>query len=354
MSSELLVDLGKNGYIIRIEESLFENLSQRLWSLCATNRIFIITDHTVDKLYGDMVLYNLLKNGFVPRRYVLPAGEESKSLETARKIYDALIEFNMTRNDLIIALGGGVIGDLGGFVAATYMRGVPYVQVPTTLLAQVDSSVGGKVAVNLQQGKNMVGVFYQPLEVLIYPSVLSSLSDRVFWDGMAEVVKYACIKDENFLILLEGLSERGQIMARIDEIIYRCCDIKREMVERDEYDRGERMLLNFGHTLGHAVESLSRYAYSHGEGVAVGMHTIAELGESAGVTVGGTSQRIKNLLETYGLPYKLPELNAEEIKQAILRDKKKIDGALNLVLLNRPGKALIYRAGLNFFDKLSS
>lgn len=352
MARQLTVDLGSRTCAIHIEKGLLGRLSKIIWELCRTNRIFIVTDSIVDDLYGDMVLYGLLKNGFVPRRYVVPAGEESKSLAAAEKIYKAMIAFSMTRNDLVIALGGGVVGDLAGFVAATYQRGVPLLQIPTTLLAQVDSSVGGKVAVNLPQGKNMVGVFYQPKAVLIDPLVLYSLSGKNFSDGMAEVVKYGCIKDEAFLTLLEGLAGREQVMEQIEDIIYRCCDIKREIVERDEYDMGERMLLNFGHTLGHAVESLSGYECTHGEGVAAGMHVITELSEAAGITASKTSIRIKNLLGTYGLPYKLPCFDKGKIVEAVLKDKKKLGNELHLVLLEHPGKACVHKTDAGFFNEL--
>lgn len=352
MTLQLTVDADSMSYGIQIEKGLLGSLSEIMWRLCRTTRIFIITDSIVDDLYGDMVLYGLLKNGFTPRRYVVPAGEKSKSLTSAEKIYEAMIAFGMTRQDVLIALGGGVVGDLAGFVAATYQRGIPIVQIPTTLLAQVDSSVGGKVAVNLPQGKNMVGVFYQPKAVLIDPLVLNSLSDKNFSDGMAEVVKYGCIKDETFLTLLEGLAGRELVMERIEEIIYRCCDIKREIVEKDEYDTGERMLLNFGHTLGHAVESLSGYGYTHGEGVAAGMHAITELSEAAGITEPETSDRIRNLLGTYGLPYQLPSFGREEIMEAVLRDKKKLGDELHLVLLERLGKAHVHRTDVGFFNEL--
>lgn len=352
MSEELMVNLGENSYTIQIENGLLSGLPDRVREFRRSDKVFIITDSVVDGIYGDMLLYNFLKNGFVPRRYVVSPGEESKNLAEVEKIYGAMLSFGISRNDLVIALGGGVVGDLGGFAAATFLRGIPFIQVPTTLLAQVDSSIGGKVAVNLPQGKNMAGVFYQPKAVYIDPSVLDTLPDRLFSDGMAEVIKYGCIKDDGFLSLLEALSGRENIMERIEEIIFRCCDIKRELVEADERDRGERMLLNFGHTLGHAVESLSGYGYSHGEAVAVGMSVISELGEFSGITAKGSSVRIRNLLGVYGLPYKLPDFDKERIEETILRDKKNLGAELNLVLLERPGKALIHKTGVNFFSKL--
>lgn len=190
MSEELMVNLGENSYTIQIENGLLSGLPDRVREFRRSDKVFIITDSVVDGIYGDMLLYNFLKNGFVPRRYVVSPGEESKSLAEVEKIYGAMLSFGISRNDLVIALGGGVVGDLGGFAAATFLRGIPLIQVPTTLLAQVDSSIGGKVAVNLPQGKNMAGVFYQPKAVYIDPSVLDTLPDRLFSDGMAEVIKY--------------------------------------------------------------------------------------------------------------------------------------------------------------------
>jgi len=353
MAKKLQLELGKNSYEIHIEKGLLGDLASRLRKLCKTNKIFIITDSVVDDLYGDIVLYRLLKEGFTPRRCVVAPGERSKSLEQAEKIYSAMADFNMTRDSLLLTLGGGVIGDLGGFVAATYMRGVPLVQIPTTLLAQVDSSVGGKVAVNLQYGKNLVGLFYQPSAVFIDPLVLNTLSDKNFNNGMAEVIKYGCIKDEGVLSILEKLHGREQIMGRIEEIIFLCCCIKREFVERDERDNGERMLLNFGHTLGHAIESLSCYGYSHGESVAMGMQVITELGEDVGITEPGTSGRLKKLLSSFDLPCQCPAINGEDLCEAIRRDKKNRGGELNLVLLRRAGKACLHKTSVNFFDRLA-
>lgn len=352
MGKEMCVALDKRNCKIYTEKGLLglDFFFDTLRDHCPTKKIFLITDSNVSSLYGDALSRAFMKNGFHTHCCLVPAGEESKSLTVLAEIYGQMIGFGMTRADMVITLGGGVVGDLGGFAAATYQRGVPFIQIPTTLLAQVDSSVGGKVAVNLPQGKNMVGAFYQPTAVFIDPSVLTSLPDRYFRDGMAEVIKYGCIKDEGLLALLEELGCRECVMERIEDIICRCCDIKRELVERDELDRGERMLLNFGHTLGHAVESLSHYGYSHGEGVAIGMYSVTALGEEEGITRHGTAARIKKLLTSYKLPYKLPEMNLQELRQVIARDKKNLGGEVNLVLIERPGKAFIHKTGLAFLD----
>lgn len=352
MARELQVAAGKSGYTVHIRKGLLGSTARYLRQLGMRGRVFIITDSVVDDLYGDMLLYGLLKEGFTARRYVAAAGEGSKSLAQAEKIYGAMAAFNLTRDGVVLTLGGGVVGDLGGFSAATYMRGVPFIQIPTTLLAQVDSSVGGKVAVNMPQGKNLVGLFYQPAAVLIDPLLLNTLSDRNFRDGMAEVIKYGCIRDEEFLSLLERMDGRGQVMDAIEDIIFRCCDIKREFVERDERDGGDRMLLNFGHTLGHAIESVSGYGYTHGEGVAMGMRAIAGLGEGVGITQPGTSQRIAQLLSRFGLPSELPDLDGAELGSVIRSDKKNGSEGLRLVLLRRAGEAFLHRADLHFFDRL--
>ena len=244
---------------------------------------------------------------------------------------------------MILTLGGGVIGDLGGFVASTFLRGVPFIQVPTTLLAQVDSSVGGKVAVDLDKGKNLVGSFYHPKKVIIDPEVLNSLSDRVFNDGMAEVIKYGCIKDKEFFNNLLQYENKEEVMNNIEYIIHNCCKIKKEVVEKDEKDTGERMLLNFGHTIGHAIEQYYNYnKYTHGEAVAIGMYEITKISEASFETEKGTADIIKNILIKYNLPYKL-DIDINEIKETISLDKKNIDNKLNLIFISKIGESKIVK-----------
>lgn len=348
---ELKVDLKDRSYQIIIEKGLINRVSEEISRVYKGKKIFIITDDNVNKYYGGKISEELKKNGFEVNLLSLKPGEETKNFNTLPIVYDELLDFNLTRSDLIIALGGGVIGDLAGFVASTYLRGIDFVQIPTSLLAQVDSSVGGKVAVDLDRGKNLVGSFYHPKCVLIDPEVLNTLDNRFFIDGMAEVIKYGCIKDKQFFDYLEKMENKKQLINNMELVIHKCCDIKRQVVENDEKDKGERMLLNFGHTLGHAIEQYYNYTkYSHGEGVAIGMYVISKISEEKGLTKKGTSQRIKDILVKYNLPYEL-DVNIEETLEAINLDKKKLGNDLNVIILKEIGSSEIYKTTAEFFNK---
>ncbi|MDU2672688.1 MAG: 3-dehydroquinate synthase [Clostridium sp.] len=348
---ELVVDLGERSYPIIIEDGLLDRVDIEIKKVFNGNKIFILTDENVNKYYGDAIESKLKDVKYEVRKYVLPAGEGTKSFFTLPKVYNELLDFNLTRSDLIITLGGGVIGDLGGFVASTYLRGVSFVQIPTSLLAQVDSSVGGKVAVDLEKGKNLVGSFYHPKSVLVDPLVLRTLDKRFLVDGMAEVIKYGCIKDKELFKYLENIHDYNELINNIGTIIHRCCDIKREVVENDERDTGERMLLNFGHTIGHAIEQYYNYSkYTHGEAVAIGMYNISLVSEVHGITKVGTSEKIKRILEKYELPYKL-DINIEDILDTMNLDKKKLGKKLNLITLKEIGMSEIYKTTNEFFKK---
>ena len=252
------------------------------------------------------------------------------------------MDFGLTRTDAVVALGGGVVGDLAGFAAATILRGVDFVQIPTTLLAQVDSSVGGKVAIDLQHGKNLAGAFWQPRLVLMDPAVLGTLDDKTFADGMAEVIKYGCIRDAAFLSWLEQHPSRQEIMADIEHVLYTCCDIKRSVVVEDERDTGARMVLNFGHTLGHAYELAGHYqTWTHGQAVAAGMVKAAELGVAMGITPAGLPERIGVLLGCFGLPVSIPCTHAD-YAAAIGLDKKGAGDSISVILLEEVGKAVAH------------
>ena len=348
-SMELKVDLKDRSYPIIIEKGLINRVSEEIRKVYKGKKIFIITDDNVNKYYGGKISGELKKNDFEVKLLALKPGEETKNFNTLPIVYNELLDFNLTRSDLIIALGGGVIGDLAGFVASTYLRGVDFVQIPTSLLAQVDSSVGGKVAVDLDRGKNLVGSFYHPKCVLIDPEVLNTLDNRFFIDGMAEVIKYGCIKDKQFFDYLEKMENNQQLINNMEVVIHKCCDIKRQVVENDEKDKGERMLLNFGHTLGHAIEQYYNYTkYSHGEGVAIGMYVISKISGGEGLTKKGTSQRIKDILVKYNLPYEL-DVNIEETLEAINLDKKKLGNDLNVIILKEIGNSEIYKTTAEFF-----
>ena len=255
MSKILTVDLPGRAYDIEIERGLLDRVGERCKAvLPRAKALFVVTDSTVGPLYGQRVLDSLEKAGFCAVLHTVPAGEESKCVERLQELWEAMMAARLTRTDAVVALGGGVVGDLAGFSAATVLRGVDYIQIPTTLLAQVDSSVGGKVAIDLHAGKNLAGAFWQPKGVLIDPEVLTTLTDRTFSDGMAEVIKYGCIRDRAFFDKLAAWGGRAGVMEHIEEVIHTCCDIKRKVVLNDERDTGERMVLNFGHTIGHAFE----------------------------------------------------------------------------------------------------
>lgn len=350
MRRNLFVDLGENSYNIFIEKGLLNNLGNEIKNIYNGNKIFVITDENVNKYYGEKIIKSLEDVGFTTRIMVLPAGEATKSFNTLPKVYDELLKFKLTRKDLIITLGGGVIGDLGGFVASTFLRGVAFIQVPTSILAQVDSSVGGKVAVDLQKGKNLVGSFYQPKGVFIDPEVLETLPNKFYKDGMGEVIKYGCIKDKDLFDKLDSLSSREEVMKNIEEIIYKCCYIKKDVVERDERDLGERMLLNFGHTLGHAVEAYYDYkGYIHGEAVSIGMYNITLESENIGITKKGTAKKIKEILKRYGLPYEMNLEHNEKILETITLDKKNLGNRLKVILLKDIGDSIIHDTTPEFF-----
>ena len=329
----LNVNIPNNEYDIIIKKGIFSNIRDEIGMVFKGNKIFIVTDENVDKLYG---------RDF-SNKIVLKPGEESKSLENLEKIYNKMAQSNMTRNDLVLALGGGVVGDIAGFAASTYLRGVPFIQIPTSLLSQVDSSIGGKVAVNLSFGKNLVGSFYQPKLVLIDPDLLSTLPIRYLNDGLAEVIKYGCIRDINLFNLLSSYDDHDDLFKNIDDVIFTCCNIKREIVERDEKDLGERMILNFGHTIGHGIERYFNYEkYTHGEAVAIGMCLITKWSEEMGLTFKGTYERIKNLLLKFNLPIDCSMDDKKKLLDGIFLDKKSHSNSINLILLKEIGESFIY------------
>lgn len=335
---ELTVHTAKP-YLIRLERGLLAHTGENCLSLFpAGTRAMVISDSNVFSLYGETVMESLRQAGYEVFSCVFPAGEQSKLLSTVESFYRALAEEGFTRSDFIVALGGGVTGDMAGFAAATFLRGIDFVQIPTTLLAQVDSSVGGKTGVDLPFGKNLVGAFHQPRLVLIDPDTLSTLPSHFFSDGMGEVIKYGCIRCPS---LFERLLHEN-IQEHLEEVIYECVDCKRQIVEADALDKGERMLLNFGHTLGHALEKLHGFSgLSHGEAVGIGMVLISKAGERAGLTAPGTSEKIAVLLKKYHLPTQT-DWGIEQIAGATALDKKSTGNNLRLILLRDIGDAYIY------------
>ncbi len=321
-------------YFIHIEEGLLSSVGAYCAKVLHGAKILLLTDTTVGPLYGNRVRVSLEESGFRVAEYTVPAGESSKSTAVYLQLVSFLAEHAFTRSDALVALGGGVVGDLGGFCAATYLRGIGFVQIPTTLLACVDSSVGGKTAVNLPEGKNLLGAFYQPWAVLCDPQVLATLTPAEYADGMAEVIKYGMIWDAAFLSKLEqeALSDA--------EIIHRCVTIKRDVVEADEQDRGCRQLLNFGHTVGHAVEKCSGFSVSHGSAVAIGMAIVSRALVKKGALAAEECRRLLLLLEKQGLPTAC-DFTAEVLWQAALADKKRVDDRVGLITVPHLGEARV-------------
>lgn len=329
-------------YPIYIKNGFLEEVGVEVNKIYKGRKIALVTDSNVNEFYGQKVISSLKAEGFEVFKIVVKAGEKSKSFETLLEVYNKLLDFKINRGNIIIALGGGVVGDMTGFVASTFLRGIPFIQIPTTLLAQVDSSIGGKVAVNLPRGKNLVGSFYQPKAVFIDPLLIGTLNDKFFNDGMGEVIKYGAIKDSELFYTLMDYESKEVLSKDIDKIIYTCCSIKAAIVEADEKDTGDRMLLNFGHTIGHAIEHFFNYkTYSHGEAVAMGMCTITKLGEQLGMTKTGTSSAIKEILMKYNLPWTLPEIKSENIIETISNDKKNIGESMNFILIESIGNSYI-------------
>lgn len=341
----LRVNLPGREYDIHIEGGLLDRIPELIKETGLSKsdgRITVVTDSNVAPLYADKVIRGL--SGYETKLIVVDAGESAKSIDNLKRLYGEMLDFKMTRTDLIIALGGGVVGDLTGFAAATILRGIPYVQIPTTLLAQVDSSVGGKTAVNLPQGKNLVGAFYQPKMVIIDTDCLKTLPPETLADGMAEVIKYGAIADRNLFVELKNIKNNEnneELFAKIPEIVYTCCNIKRKIVEADERDTGKRMILNFGHTYGHTIEKHYNFStYTHGMAVAAGMIMACRRGESMGITPAGTADEVEAVVKKYGLPTSA-DISHDELVHAVAVDKKGDGDSINLILLKSIGDAVI-------------
>ena len=338
----LTVALPGRDYDILIQRGLLSRAGQ----LCKTTlpratKLAVVTDSNVAPLYADGLRASLEEAGFSVQVTVLPAGEQTKCVENLSLLWEKFTSFGLTRTDAVVALGGGVIGDLAGFAAATVLRGVDFVQIPTTLLAQVDSSVGGKVAIDLTTGKNLAGAFWQPKLVLMDPDVLNTLDDKTFADGMAEVIKYGCILDREFFVFLEQHPSRSEIMTEIEHVLYTCCNLKRQVVVADERDTGVRMLLNFGHTLGHAYELAGNYElWTHGQAVAAGMIKAIDVGHSLDATPNDIRCRVSALLERFNLPVSIA-CTHEQYADAIGLDKKGSGSNISLILLESIGHAVV-------------
>ncbi len=343
------VKLGERSYDILIEPGISTRVGEHLKDLAKGKKLLVVTDRTVGPLFGPPLAKSLQVAGFDGSLVELPPGEGAKSLDVAKFLYDRCLEIGLDRSSILVALGGGVLGDLTGFVAATYMRGISFVQVPTTLLAMVDASVGGKTAVDHPKAKNVIGAFHQPLAVLIDPLTLGKLPERDLKSGLAEVIKYGVLDDAEFFGYLEA--NIGRILQREPEVvgtvIQRCCEIKARIVSEDECEAegGPRALLNFGHTFAHAIETCCNYqGYLHGEAVAIGMVLAANLSAKRQLLSQEEAQRIRSLIERAGLPVSLKQGDPENdaLHAATFRDKKARDGRLRFVLAEAIGKTKVF------------
>jgi 3-dehydroquinate synthase len=348
------VRLGRNSYDIRIGAGLLTQVGPMLEEMGFTDKAVIITDPTVKKLYGRKLKQSLASSGFKVVLLEVPEGEEQKSLETAGRLYHELTDFYTERTTPILALGGGVIGDLAGFVAATYLRGVPLVQVPTTLLAQGDSSIGGKVAVNHGLLKNKIGAFYHPRLTISDIDTLKTLSPRELSDGLAEIIKHGAIMDREFFSYLEKNLDRIKSLDDrvLERVVSHSAKIKVGVVEKDELDLGLRNILNYGHTVGHAIESASELKVWHGEAVAIGMVVEARISNRLGILDKAEVLRIRNLIAWAGLPVTLPSLKLSRLIQAMRHDKKVSQGRMRFALLKSIGEVFITdKVSLSLIEK---
>ena len=327
--------LGK--YDIAIGERLIERAGMAIKRVCKGDKCCVVSDDNVAPLYAEKVLDSLKSVGIEPSLFVFKHGEESKNLDTVTQMLDFFAEQGLTRGDFAVALGGGVVGDLTGFAAAIYLRGIQFVQIPTTLLAQIDSSVGGKTGCDIKKGKNLVGAFHHPALVLVDTGALDTLPDEYMKDGMGELIKYGAIKSPEIFEILE----KETCFNRLNELIYRCICIKAEIVEKDFTEQSDRALLNFGHTIGHAIEKLENFCgLSHGCAVAIGICIITRAAERVELCHKGNAKRIEDVCRKYGLPTQY-DASAEELANAAMNDKKRLGSFIKLVLIRKIGDSYL-------------
>lgn len=341
-------------YSVYIGASVLDRLGELVANATSAERVTIITNPNVWELFGSVISGSLENSGLRTNLLTVPEGEHQKSLASAEHLYDRLVDKGVLRNEPILALGGGVVGDLAGFVAATYMRGLPFIQVPTSLVAQVDSSIGGKVAVNHPRGKNYIGAFHQPLLVFIDVQTLTTLPEEEFRAGLAEVIKTGFLDGEEFLAYLEGNLEA--ILAHKEETLVRmvdgCCRFKARVVMEDEREEGLRAILNYGHTIGHALEALTEYGrYRHGEAVAIGMVAAARIARELGLIDEELVQRHMRVLKGAGLPVSLPSISLEGLIEQTARDKKRRGEGRTFAVLKGVGKPEVVEVPLDIIRK---
>lgn len=334
-------------YNIVIDKGILPKSGNMIKEVTSAERVAVITDDTVDKLYSDVVMKSLSDAGFETFKFVFPHGEKSKNISTFSSILEFLAESGLTRTDALVALGGGVVGDVAGFAAASYLRGIDFIQIPTTLLACVDSSVGGKTAIDLKAGKNLAGAFYQPKLVIADFETLSTLTDGIFADGMAEVIKYGVIFDKAFFEFLRD----NEAKDNLEYVITRCVELKRDIVNADEKEKGVRALLNFGHTVGHAIEKCSGYKIPHGSAVAVGMVIISRAAYKCSFCGENYADIIASLNKKYYLPVST-DFSASELSSAAMADKKRAGDKIKLIIPEALGNCVIKSVPTSELEKI--
>lgn len=334
-------------YNVVIDKGILPKSGDMIKEVTSAERVAVITDDTVDKLYSDVVMKSLSDAGFETFKFVFPHGEKSKNISTFSSILEFLAEIGLTRTDALVALGGGVVGDVAGFAAASYLRGIDFIQIPTTLLACVDSSVGGKTAIDLKAGKNLAGAFYQPKLVIADFETLSTLTDGIFADGMAEVIKYGVIFDKAFFEFLRD----NEAKDNLEYVITRCVELKRDIVNADEKEKGVRALLNFGHTVGHAIEKCSGYKIPHGSAVAVGMVIISRAAYKCSFCGENYADIIASLNKKYSLPVST-DFSASELSSAAMADKKRAGDKIKLIIPEALGNCVIKSVPTSELEKI--
>ena len=347
--NKILVPLKNNSYEVIIKAGIINYIGEELKrsGIHSHRKILVISNIEISNLFGEKLLRNLVVNNFEVEILHIKAGEPFKNLDTLSEIYDKAFDIGLDRNSLFIALGGGIVGDITGLAAATWLRGIEYIQIPTTLLSMVDSSVGGKTAVNHPKGKNLIGAFHQPKAVFIDPETLLTLPEREFKAGMAEVIKYSVIKDKVLFEFLESSDNRDKIMNLDNEslikIIKKSIKTKSEIVAADEKENGIRAILNYGHSFGHVIENLCGYGeYLHGEAISIGMKIAGDIATENGLWLKEKSLRQNNLIKSYGLPIETPELKKEDVIRILMGDKKVRQGKMRFVLPKDIGEVGIY------------
>ncbi len=345
MTESIRINAGK-GYDVKIGPGILKEAGAMSAGVLKGRKAAFFSDSRTDRLYGEAAEESFRKAGFETCRFTFPAGEHSKNIGTAAAFIDFMSEHHLSRKDAAVALGGGVAGDMCGFAASVYLRGIDFVQIPTTLLAAVDSSVGGKTGVNIAAGKNLMGTFWQPSLVICDTDTFKTLNNDLILDGTAEIIKTGAIRDESILELIE----RNGISSGLADIVSRCVKIKGEVVEADEKEGGLRKILNFGHTMAHAIEKDSNYRVSHGKAVAVGMLMVTAASEAAGMTESGTYERLRRLIAAQGFETSYEGSGTGEFCRLAASDKKASGGSISLVYIERAGKASVCDMKLNSLE----